>query len=266
MVPVKVDLSRYRYFDHATPLALAHRGGALLPGLERLENTMVAFRAAVELGYTYLETDVHASSDGVVYAFHDLDLQRLTGSADQIGTLLSDQVDTVRLGADEPIPRLTTLLRELPQTRLNIDVKSDAAVEPTLRTLVAEGAVDRVCLASFSGSRLRRIRRLCPEVATSFSPREVTMLRLGLTRHLRAHGVRAGGVCAQVPARRGPLPVVTRRFVRHAHALGLQVHVWTIDDPDMMRSLLRTGVDGIVTDRPDVLRDVLTETGDWRPR
>ncbi len=268
MASVSVDLSRYAYFDHPTPLPMAHRGGAALPGMEHLENTMAAFRAATDLGYRYLETDVHASADGVVYAFHDLDLSRLTGSPEEIATLPSAQVDAVRLGAErgdsEPIPRLETLLEELPDTRLNIDVKSDHALEPTLRTLREHDALDRVCLASFSGRRLRRIRELAPQVATSTGPLEVAAVRLGPTRGFRAHTVRAGAQCLQVPVRRGPITVVTAGFVARAHALGLQVHVWTVDDPAEMRSLLGIGVDGIVTDRPDVLKDVLIETGNWR--
>ncbi|GAA2069220.1 glycerophosphodiester phosphodiesterase [Aeromicrobium halocynthiae] len=260
---VRVDLSRYRYFDRPTPLAMAHRGGALLPGLEGLENTMAAFRAAVELGYTYLETDVHASRDGVVYAFHDSDLSRLGGTPDGISDLPSERVDAVRLVDREPIPRLTTVLTELPSARLNIDVKSDHALEPTLEVLREADALDRVCLASFSGARLRRIRALEPSVATSAGPREVATVVLGPTRGIRESVVRAGVTCLQVPARRGPVPVVTRRFVAHAHDLGLQVHVWTVDDPAEMRSLLRIGVDGIVTDRPDLLRQVLIESGNW---
>ena len=260
---VRVDLTKYPYFDHPAPLAMAHRGGALLPGLEGLENSMAAFRAAVELGYTYLETDVHASSDGVVYAFHDSDLSRLGGSPEGISDLSSERVDAVRLMDHEPIPRLTTLLDALPDARLNIDVKSDHALEPTLRTLREAGALDRVCLASFSDARLRRIRRLEPDVATSAGPREVAAVVLGPVRAVRSLAVRSGAVCLQVPQRRGPIPVVTPRLVRHAHDLGMAVHVWTVDDPDEMRSLLRTGVDGIVSDRPDLLRQVLIETGNW---
>lgn len=260
---VRVDLSRYPYFDRPAPLAMAHRGGALLPGLEGLENTMAAFRAAVELGYTYLETDVHASRDGVVYAFHDSDLSRLGGSPEGISDLPSERVDAIRLMDREPVPRLTTVLTELPDARLNIDVKSDHALAPTLQVLREADALDRVCLASFSDARLRRIRALEPSVATSAGPREVATVVLGPTRGIRASVVRAGVTCLQVPARRGPVPVVTRRFVEHAHDLGLQVHVWTVDDPAQMRSLLRIGVDGIVTDRPDLLRQVLIESGNW---
>lgn len=254
------------YLDAPVPLAMAHRGGALLTENAAIENTLTAFRNAVALGFEYLETDVHVSRDGVVYAFHDLDLGRLAELTDTIAAMDSSAVDAVRLAGREPIPRLHDVLMALPEARFNIDVKSDAAVEPTLAVLRAAGGVDRVCLASFSGARLRLIRALCPEVATSLSPAEVALLRLAPVRALQSVGARRGAVCVQVPVRRGRLKVVTQGFLRRAHRLGLQVHVWTVDDPDEMRWLLGIGVDGLVTDRPDVLRDVLTERGAWRRR
>lgn len=252
------------YLDGPTPLPLAHRGGALLPGNEGIENTIAAFARAVELGYTYLETDVHRSADGVVYAFHDVDLSRLAGVPTPIGQADSQLVDAVRLGGREPIPRLDALLEAFPEARFNIDVKADDAVEATLDVLREHDALNRVCLASFSDTRLQRIRALEPGITTSFSPAEVARLRVGPTRRVQSFGVRRGGRCVQVPRRRGRITVVTPGFVRRAHLLELPVHVWTIDDPDEMRSLLDIGVDGIVTDRPDVLRSVLEERGQWK--
>jgi glycerophosphoryl diester phosphodiesterase len=138
-------------------------------------------------------------------------------------------------------------------------VKSDDAVEATCALVRAYDAVDRTCLSSFSHSRLTRIRRMLPEVATSASRREVALVKL-LPRRL----IRPKAVCLQVPAVFRGLRVVTPRFVRRAHALGLQVHVWTIDDADQMHELLDLGVDGIITDRTDVLKDVLTARGTWK--
>ena len=256
-------VSSHPYLDATLPLALAHRGGALLPVNGGLENTLAAFTNAVALGYRYLETDVHASRDGVVYAFHDEHLGRLTGVDTPLADLTAEEVDAVRVVGKEPVPRLATLLEAFPHARFNIDVKSDAAVVPTVEVLRAAGAQERVCLASFSGRRLAHLRRLCPEAARSAGPLEVAALRLGPVTAIRRYAARRGVHCLQVPVRRGPVTIVTPRFVRHAHATGLQVHVWTVDDPDEMRYLLDIGVDGIVTDRPDVLRDVLTERGAW---
>lgn len=256
-------MATHPFLDAPLPLALAHRGGALLPANDGIENTLTAFRNAVALGYTHLETDVHVSSDGVVYAFHDEHLGRFTGVATPLAELDSEEIDGVLLAGQEPVPRLADLLEIMPDARFNIDVKSDAAVGPTVDAVRAAGADARVCLASFSGARLQRLRRLCPGAARSGGPLEIAALRLGPVSWVRQLAARRGVHCVQVPVRRGPITIVTPRFVRHAHATGLQVHVWTVDDPDEMRWLLDMGVDGIVTDRPDVLRDVLTERGAW---
>lgn len=258
------ELSSFDYFDARTPLAIAHRGGALLPANEGIENSLRAFRNAVELGYHYLETDVHCSVDGVVYAFHDESLERLTGDSSAIRDLSAQTIDKARLGGREPIPRMGDVLDALPRVRFNIDIKADDAVDATLDLIELHGAQDRVCFASFSHERLRRIRARLPHAATSMSPREVAWLKLGPVAAAQAYGVNRGAVCAQVPHRQGHITVVTQRFVQRAHALGIQVHVWTIDDPAEMNQLLDLGVDGLVSDRIDVLKDVLSARGRWK--
>lgn len=258
-----VDLRAYRYFDAPTPLALAHRGGALLPANDGIENSLLAFQNAVNLGYRYLETDVHCSVDGVVYAFHDDNLERLTGDPSAIKDLPASTIAKARLGGREPIPTMAELLDAFPDARFNIDIKSDGAVDPTLDLIEAHGAVDRVCLAAFSHDRLQRIRARLPHAASSMSPQEVARLKLGPTTATRSYGTRKGAVCAQVPHRQGRITVVTRRFVDRAHALGIQVHVWTIDDAAEMTHLLELGVDGLVSDRIDVLKNVLNARGQW---
>lgn len=252
------------FLDAPTPLAFAHRGGALLPANDGIENTLAAFSNAVDLGYRYLETDVHTSLDGIVYAFHDVMLTRMTGTVSAFRDLDSTAIDEILVGGREPIPRLTDLLEAFPDARFNIDVKADDAVDPTLSVLRAAGALDQVCLTSFSADRLHRIRAGVPGVPTCFSPDEVALLRLAPLRWLQALGKRRGGACVQVPVRSRRITVVTPGFVRRAHSLGLQVHVWTVDDPAEMRSLLDMGVDGLMSDRVDLLRDVLVERSLWR--
>ena len=260
----EVDLSTYAYFDAAAPLPLAHRGGALLPANHGIENSLRAFQNAVDLGFDYLETDVHCSADGVVYAFHDDNLERLTGDPTAIISMPAAQIDKALLDGREPIPTMRQLFEALPEAHFNIDVKSDNAVDATLELIEECGAVDRICLASFSHERLQRMRSRMPQAATSFSPREVARLKLSGSSRGQSYGVVRGGVCAQVPHRRGPITVVTQRFVDRAHALGMHVHVWTIDEADEMNHLLDLGVDGLVSDRIDVLKDVLTARGQWR--
>ncbi|BCB76025.1 glycerophosphodiester phosphodiesterase [Phytohabitans flavus] len=247
------------YLDRPVPLAFAHRGGAA----EGDENTAEAFARAVELGYRYVETDVHATTDGVVVVFHDETLDRVAGRPGRIDQLAWADLSTVRVGGAAAVPRLDEILAAWPQVRFNIDVKADSGVEATVDTVSRAGAGDRVLLASFSDSRLARLRTLAgPKVATSLGMRGVARLRVASLTGQRLV-LPTSVVAAQVPVRYGRLPVVDRRFVRYVHKLGLQVHVWTIDEPAEMHDLLDLGVDGIMTDRVDVLRDVYVSRGVW---
>jgi glycerophosphoryl diester phosphodiesterase len=250
--------------DGAPVLAFAHRGGARHPDLAGLENTHAAFAHAVAAGYTYLETDVHVTRDGVLVAFHDSLLERVTDGSGSIEDLDSDALAEIRVRAREPVPTLASLVTAFPQQRLNIDLKSDAAVAPLARFVHDHALEDRVLVASFSGRRIRRFRRLAgPRVATAASPGELAAyvaLPAGLARRL----TRAAPAALQVPSSRGPLVVASRRLVRRAHAAGLHIHVWTVDDPAEMDALLDRGVDGLMTDRTDILRDVLRRRGAWQ--
>lgn len=249
------------YLSSPNPRAFAHRGWHV-GDLDGLENSLSAFRRAVDEGYTYVETDVHATSDGVVVVNHDPSLDRTTDRAGMIGELPWSEVRRAKISGIEPVSRLEEVFEELPKARFNIDVKSDAAAEPVIRAIRRTGAVDRVALASFSSRRLARLARLGGRhLAVAMGPKGVaaTFCR-GLLPFLPLRG---RGVMAQVPQRFGRLTVVDRGFVRAVHRLGAEVHVWTIDDPVQMHALLDLGVDGIVTDRPDLLRDVLRERNAW---
>ena len=259
------------FLDHPTPIAIAHRGGAE----ELPENTIPAFDAAVDLGYTHLETDAHVSRDGVVFSFHDHVLERVTdrrgrlsedtateiGAADAAYHFSPDGTTFPLRGTGIRIPTMEEVLTRWPDVFVNIDAKSDAVVEPLVDLLRRLGAFDRVCVGSFSDERLRRVRRLAARaVCTSMGPAAITAAWLA-SRTRRMPRLQAD--CVQVPVRARRVVVVDRRFVDAAHRAGLQVHVWTIDDPVEMAALLDLGVDGIMTDRPRVLRDVLTGRGQW---
>jgi glycerophosphoryl diester phosphodiesterase len=231
-----------------------------------MENSHSAFRRAVREGFRYLETDVHATADGVVVVHHDAVLDRTTDGVGAVAEQPWSAVRAVKVGGREPIARLDELLEELPDALVNIDVKADSAVGPVLATLRRCNALGRVCLASFSDSRLTRLRRLGgPELLTSMGPGSVGALWAAAGSGLPVAGL-ARGRMAQVPHRQGRLTVVTPRFVRLAHRRGLEVHVWTIDEPAEMRELLEMGVDGLVSDRPDLLREVLRAKGSWSER
>lgn len=245
------------------PLALAHRGFSP----EGLENTAAAFRAAVELGFTHLETDVRTSADGVVFHFHDSTLDRVTEATGRVSEFTAEELSKVRVGGREPLPRLEDILKELPEARLNIDVKDWHSVRPTAAVIDNLAVHSRVLVTSFSDRRRRAVLKLLGRRTASSAGISCTALFVLLGPVLPATWLRRllHDVDAfQVPARYKVLPVVTPAFVRRAHRLGAQVHVWTVNDVAEMHRLLDLGVDGIVSDRADLLKNVLQERGQWR--
>ncbi len=248
----------YAFLDWPHPIAFAHRGGAS----EAPENTMPAFAHAVGLGYRYLETDVHVTADGVLVAFHDDALDRVTDHVGRIDQLPWSVVREAKVDGREPIPLLEDLLGAFPDVRVNIDPKHDESVEPLVAVLRRCRAVGRVCIGAFSDRRLARMRALAgPELCTSLGPRGIARLRAAATTGLPPG--RLPAPCAQVPVAAKGVTIVDQHFVDAAHRRGMQVHVWTVDDEAEMRRLLDLGVDGIMTDAPAVLRQVLEARDEW---
>lgn len=279
------------YLRHDGPIALAHRGGAA----ERPENSWAAFEHAVSIGYRWIETDVRATADGVVAMIHDPSLERVADRGGTVADLTWAEVAAARLAgtpaadphagaAADPhggaaggpdgagsVPRLDEVLAAWPDLRWNIDAKDDRVVEPLIEVIRGAGALGRVCVTSFSDARTARARRLAgPGLCTATGPRSIAALRaaslLPARTPLGALG-RAGAWghagATQVPLRHGRVPVLDRRYLDAAHRAGLAVHVWTVDDEATMRRLLDMGVDGIMTDRPSLLRSVLESRGEW---
>jgi glycerophosphoryl diester phosphodiesterase len=278
------------FLDHPRPLAFAHRGGAGLAP----ENSWSAFEGAVALGYRYLETDVRATADGVALTFHDATLARVTGHPGRLARMSYAEVAGALIGGKEPIPRLEDVLAAWPDARFNIDVKDALAIAPLAAALRRTNAWDRVCVVSFSAARLRATRRVLDRpVCLAAPPLGAAAVRLGGPRgapgshgtpaqgarrpaaRLRARGhapaarpgrrlltgwlARAGVRCLQVPA-----ALVSPALLSRAHALGLDVHAWTVNDRPTMERLLDLGVDGIMTDQTVLLREVLAARGQWR--
>jgi len=252
-----MHVAGHRYLDAHHPIAIAHRGGAL----EAPENTIQAFRSAHDLGFRYFETDAQLTADGVVVAFHDSRLDRVSEESGKILDWTWGDLANVAINGTGRLPTLLSLLQEFPNTRFNLDAKSDRVLAPLLACIDEAQAFDRVCVGSFSDKRLRQARerhgdRLC----TSFGPRAI------LDLVARSRGIKrplSDGFAVQVPETLRGIPVITSRFVEQAHEDGLVVHAWTIDDAAQMHRLLDLGVDGIMTDRPTVLRAVLESRGMW---
>ena len=259
------------YLSGPRPRAYAHRGWHT-GDLTGLENTLAAFTRAVEEGFAYLELDVHASADGVAVVHHDALLDRTTDGTGRVAGHTAAELAKVRVRGREPIPQLSQVLAALPDTRVTVELKSAAAVPPTLAALAEADAWHRVCVGGFEQAWLDAARRGGGErLCTSMAKRDVLALRSrawldGLPGPLAGapSPLRLAGQIAHVPVSAGPIRVVDAGLVRTAHARGVEVHVWTIDEPAEMRRLLDLGVDGLLSDRPDLLREVLRERGQWQ--
>lgn len=251
------------YLSGPAPRAFAHRGWHV-GDLAGMENSLSAFRRALQEGYRYIETDVHSTRDGVPAIHHDPNLDRTTDRSGPIATQPWAQVRQANIAGYEPLARLEDALEEFPDAAFNIDVKTAGAVEPVVHTIKRMRVFDRVAVASFSATRLARARRLAgPKLATALTPRATALLRFGGPVRLPLSLL--DGMMAQVPVRFGRISLIDRRFLRAATRVGIEVHVWTINDAAHMHQLLDIGVSGVITDRPELLRQVLAERGQWHP-
>ena len=261
---------RRPFMQHDAPLFFAHRGGSLL----RPENTMVAFEHGVALGADALELDIQQTRDGELLVIHDPTLDRTTSASGPVANFSLDEVRafdagyhfTSDNGATFPyrgkgitVPTLRQVFERFPDTRINIDLKeSTPDREERLWALIQEfTAEDRICAGCFAHAVLVRFRRLTGRrVATSASPREVRSFVLGAVSHMTSW-LRPAYDALQVPDTYGSVRIVSRTTVEAAHRLGIDIHVWTVDERSHMEALLALGVDGLMTDRPDTLADVL---------
>lgn len=241
------------------PRVLAHRG-LVTPELEAggvAENSWASMLAAVDAGAQYVESDCHLTSDGVAVLFHDADLRRVAGDPREIASVPYAELRS--LMADRGgLLTLEDALGAFPAARFNLDVKAEAAAEPMGR-LIAPHA-ERVLLTSFSDRyRLRALAaaRSVPgsaRPATSPGRGGIARVLLGVaSRSRRQQAAAFEGIDAlQVPERYGAVRVLSPRLIDAAHRAGVEVHVWTVNDPERMRALVSLGVDGIITDRADL--------------
>jgi glycerophosphoryl diester phosphodiesterase len=247
------------FFAPAPPRVFAHRGLAI----DAPENTPLAFAKAIAAGAGYIETDVHASADGIAMIAHDEDLKRTAGRDVRVAQLTKSELARLDLGQQQHMPTLAEVLDGFPETRFNIDIKSVDAVDPVVRTILDLKAVDRVLVSSFDERRRRAAVAALPGVATSASAtrflRALAAAKVGADAAVRRalRGIHA----VQIPERALRVSTITPRTLSAFHAAGVEVHVWTINEPDRMRLLLDAGVDGIVTDRADLALQVVAERG-----
>ncbi|MGI9647960.1 MAG: glycerophosphodiester phosphodiesterase [Acidimicrobiia bacterium] len=259
------------FLSDPTPFGVAHRGSRLLWP----ENTMEAFQAAVDLGYRYLETDLHQTSDGTLVAFHDDSLDRTTDGSGQVsvrtwaelaeldaGYRFAAHEGYPRRGKGVRIPRLEEVFDAFPSIRLILDLKEAGFEADLAEFLRSRGLEDQVIVGAFSDSRLGRFRKASGgRVATSSGPAE-TLALWTAARFRRSLRLKADAL--QIPEEFAFIDLPDRKLVEASEAGGRQVHVWTVNDPDHMTRLLDTGVHALITDRPDVLKQLLIARGEWR--
>lgn len=246
----------YRFLDHDGVLAFAHRGGDRVAP----ENTMAAFEDAVAQGYRYLETDVHASKDGVVYAFHDDNLARMVGEDVAISTLSAQEIDALELQGGQHIPRMAELFEAFPEARFNIDAKDWPVVGPLAQLINTTRTHERVCIGSFSDARIKAVLNDTGDICHTGGPKTVRRFFIGVKTYWP---FRFSAGCLQVPMRHGDMEMATRKTIDYAHKRGLQLHVWTINDESTMNELLDLGVDGLMSDDCALLKRVLMSRGLW---
>jgi len=238
------------YLNYLGCAVLAHRGGSL----ESHENTLQSFEYSKSIGCKYIETDVQVTSDGVPYIFHDESLKRIVGDNILFSQLTAKEIDKIKLFNIHSIPTLEEALTQFPDLHFQIDVKTDEVAIPALEVITRLNAEERVCIASFNSDRLQRIRDINPNICLSMGPKEV--LRLFLAS-FGLYNKPIQGDCLQIPIYQYGLKLVTKRFVNFVHSRDLKIVVWTINDSKTFKKLIDLKVDGIITDRPKLLTEIL---------
>jgi len=258
--------------ENSRPMVFAHRGGGgLFP-----ENTLEAFEYSAKMGVDVLELDVHATSDGALVVHHDSTVDRTTDGRGRIGELTLDEIKKLDAGYSfstdggktfpfrgkgVTIPTLEEIFAALPEMTFNVEPKQQtpSIIKPLCSLIRERKMSDKVIVGSFRQAVLDEFRLECSEVATSASPSEVSKF-LALSKTGVAESYSPPMQALQVPEYIGSLQVVSKQFVEAAHKRNLKVHVWTINETADMQRLLELGVDGIMTDYPDRLLDLLNRT------
>ena len=250
------------YGEESAPLAIAHRGGAGLAP----ENTLSAFALSTALGLRYVESDVRLTADGELVCFHDEMLDRCTTGTGRFAARTSKELRAgVRVGGTEPIPTLREALETFPDTCFTVDLKDRAAIAPMARLLQRRSYAERVCVAGAWDGWLQLLASQAPHVRTALGWRSLVTLVSAAKAGVQPPASVVRGRFAHVPVRLGKVAVLSPALVRRARRLGVRVVVWTVDAPEEMHELLDMGVDGLITDRPDILRTVMIRRGGWSP-
>ena len=238
---------------------------------------MEAFEGAVALGYSHLETDLHITRDGVLVCVHDETVDRTTDGSGHVASFSFDEIQTLDAGhrhrakdgyrfraGGVKVPAFEEVIKTYPDVRFVVDLKTDGLEEPLAALIERHGMEDRLIVGSFSDARLGRFREITDGKVATSTGRDVSRLWVLASRVGR--GIPTDARALQLPTRMRGVRVVSPGLVAVAHAAGLQVHVWTVNRKDAMAEYLDMGVDGIITDRPDLLKSLLIERGAWKEK
>jgi glycerophosphoryl diester phosphodiesterase len=259
----------YLFFDQADFMVIAHQGGEQL----RPSNTMPAFEHAVQLGVDVLEMDIHQTKDGILVLMHDDTVDRTTNGSGAIKDMTLAEIKELDAGYywtnDEgqtypyrgqgiTVPTMEEIFEAFPHMPMNIEIKQDSPsiVEPFCDLIHEYGMADQVLIPSFHPDTMNEFREKCPGIATSMAEPEIRLF-FGLNKVGLGSLFTPPGQAFQVPEESGGLQIITPRFVEGAQNRNIAVHVWTINDPDEMKRFIEMDVDGIITDRPDLLLEIL---------
>lgn len=238
-------------------LAFAHRGGNEFAP----ENSFRAFKSAVDIGYKYLETDVHLTKDGFLIAFHDDTLDRVTDKSGLIRDLTLSEIKKAKIAGTDEIPLLSELLNSFTDCFFNIDCKVDETVQPLINLINNKDFINRVCIGSFSQKRINFIRKsLGKDVKTSMGPAEVILSKFLSYTSL---GYNFKSSYTSIPIRRYGINLLDERNINYLKSNNQKVIAWTINDEDQMKMLINIGIDGIMTDNLTLLKKVLIEESLW---
>lgn len=248
----------FKTIKDSTFLAFAHRGGNDFAP----ENTFESFQFAVENGFKYLETDVHPTSDNKLMAFHDPTLDRVTNAEGRIIDFSSIDLKKVKVKNNYRIPLMEELLESFPNCFFSIDMKCDQSVIPLIDLVKRNNALERVCFASFNQNRLNFVRETFNnKCITSMGPKEIIASKIfsyiNLKKNINSH-------LASMPISRYNIRLINKRSVAYLQSLNIKVIAWTINNEDQMRHLISIGVDGIMTDKLKLLKNILIEKNLWQ--
>lgn len=236
---------------------------------------MEAFAGAVGLGYSHIETDLHMTADDALVCVHDPTVDRTTDGSGPVESFTLEEIQTLDAGfrhgsrdgfrfrsKDVRVPTFEEVFTSFPHVRFVVDLKRDGMEEALVKLIENHGIHDRLIVSSFSDERLSRFREASGAKVATSAGRTMSRLWVLAARMGRRGGGNASAL--QLPTQVRGVRVVDEKIVAVAHSAGLQVHVWTVNRTEEMMAYLDVGVDGVVTDRPDLLKRVLLDRGQWR--